>query len=67
VKYGGHLIDIGFIGGGADHRVDHPRGNVYPDVRLHPEVPLAMGVGGGPSIRPGGLHLCGIASFSGQN
>src|SRR3954449_1331040 len=34
------LGDVGFIGGGPDHRVHQPRGDIDPDVGLHPEVPL---------------------------
>jgi hypothetical protein len=34
------LGDVGFIGSGARDRVHQPRGDIDPDVGLHPEVPL---------------------------
>jgi hypothetical protein len=35
VQQGCRLVDIGFVGGGADHRVHHPRGDIDPDMCLH--------------------------------
>src|SRR3954452_11897887 len=40
VQQGRRLVDVGFVGGGARDRVHHPRGDIHPDMRLHPEVPL---------------------------
>src|SRR3954464_15243757 len=39
------LGDVGFIGGGALDRVHQPRGDLDPDVGLHPEVPLIAFLG----------------------
>src|SRR4051795_2004295 len=34
------LGNVGFIGGSAHHRMDQARGDIDPDMGLHPEVPL---------------------------
>ena len=49
-----HLVDIRFVGGSARDRVHHPRGDIHPDMRLHPEVPLIA--------LPGLVHL-GVAGL----
>ena len=43
------LGDVGFIGGGALDCVHQPRGDIDPDVGLHPEIPLIA--------LPGLMHL----------
>src|SRR3954468_669967 len=45
VQQGRRLVDVGFVGGGARDRVHHPRGDIHPDMRLHPEVPLVALLG----------------------
>src|SRR6266536_3055446 len=54
MQQGRRLVDVGFVGGGADHRVHHPRGDIHPDMRLHPEVPLVA--------LPGLVHF--VAGFA---
>jgi hypothetical protein len=33
VQQGRRLIDVSFVGGGADHRVYQPRGDIHSDMR----------------------------------
>src|SRR3954447_12116555 len=45
VQQGRRLVDVGFVGGGARDRVHHPRGDIDPDMRLHPKMPLVALLG----------------------
>src|SRR6266571_9233896 len=45
MQQGRRLVDVGFVGGGTGDRVHHPRGDIHPDMRLHPEVPLVALLG----------------------